>query len=49
MARLRVYVNHGVSFHVALYKRQPDEAQIIGWFNQFFDSLEETKLKPYLL
>ena len=49
VARLLVYVNHGVSFHVALYKRQPDVTQIISWFNQFFDSLEETKLKPYLL
>ena len=34
---------------LALYKRQPDETRIISWFNQFFDSLEETKLKPYLL
>ena len=49
VSRLLSYVSHGISFHIALYKRQPDAQMVLSWYNQFFDSLEETKLRPYLL
>lgn len=46
IAKLMVYVVHGIDFNAALYKRTWNDLQ---WCNTFFDDVEERFLRPYLL
>lgn len=46
IAKLLVYVVHGVDFNASLYKREWNDW---AWCDEFFDHVEEHLLKPYLL
>lgn len=46
IAKLIVYVVHGIDFNASLYKREWNDW---AWCDEFFDHVEESLLKPYLL
>ena len=46
IAKLLVYIVHGIDFNASLYKREWTDW---SWCDEFFDHVEESLLKPYLL
>ena len=46
IAKLLVYIVYGIDFNASLYKREWNDW---AWCDEFFDHVEESLLKPYLL